>query len=527
MTFSYPAKLRGICLFAFVLHGASAYQRVEAHRQGRPTEEDDLHLQIASETPIESAINALDCVSDAADQTLKRNTLINSQTGGVEMMDADAIRAGQAEELNKEADLHDRRAQEIEGIKNQQKSRHAAAMKEIQESKEMRLQQQSAKHKSKQEIAALMEYPLLGFSMPSTLNPVEYLSKLTSGTAAMPKQSNAFRVAANPRTVGASASRSHPQTANSRGLQDQVEILGDDALLDEVVKKKRKPSRKQHATKHKKEKPSRERTETAPLKETTTEDEMDDDDDDEESGAAKVVQKLQDTVAEPFQDPVFSKSTKHSDQQRGKRARKPTRIMRDSYKDAETDDAFAAETTVDEGDDEITDEEDKAGQNQSALAQQALLQRQARATSTATRGSNRINAAITSARARFAASRGKADAFLEHDDDDEANLSQDDKEAHRSDVVSDAGAVSELEAQETPTLATEQTEAAAEASAAEKEAREAEASLEEENKLLAAEKEADQAKNGLKTCAGGSFLNCRQESKGARPQRSAGARLVR
>ncbi|KAL8448346.1 hypothetical protein Emed_003876 [Eimeria media] len=440
-------------------------------------------------------------------------------------MDADAIRMGQAEELNKEADLHERRAQEIESIKNQQKNRHAAAMKEIQadleEQKhllneaEAHAPQQSAKHKSKQEIAALMEYPLLGFSMPSTLNPVDYLTKLTRGTAATPTQSNAFKVAANPRTVGAAASRSHRQKATSRDLQDQVEMLGDDVLLDEIMKKKRKPSHKQHATKHKKErKPSSERTETTPVKETTTEDDMDDDDDEDESGAAKVVQKLQDTVSGPFEDPVFSKSGKRLNQQRGKPTRKPARLMRDPYEDAETDDAFAAETTVDEDDDETTEGEDKAG-------------RQASATPAATRGSNRINAAITSARARFAASRGKASGFLEHDDDDEANLSQDDKEANGSNVASDAGAASQLEAQETPALATEQTEAAAEASAAEKEAREAEASLDEENKLLAAENEANQAKNGLKTCAGGSFLSCRQESKGARPQRSAGSRLVR
>ncbi|KAL8275011.1 hypothetical protein Esti_001067 [Eimeria stiedai] len=96
MTFSHPAKLRGIFLLAFVLHGASTSQRLEAHRQGRPADEDELHLQIASEAPVESAINALDCVSDAADQTLKRNMRINSQTGGVEMMDADAIRMGEA-----------------------------------------------------------------------------------------------------------------------------------------------------------------------------------------------------------------------------------------------------------------------------------------------------------------------------------------------------------------------------------------------------------------------------------------------
>ncbi|KAL8434647.1 hypothetical protein ACSSS7_003045 [Eimeria intestinalis] len=337
------------------------------------------------------------------------------------------------------------------------------------------------------------------------------------------------------------ASRSRPRIARSRDLQDEAEMLGDDAVLTEVVKKKGRRGRKQHVNKHNKDKPSGEKNESAPHKEAT--DEMDDDDDDDQSGAAKAVQKLQDAVQKPFEDPVFSESGKRSVQQR----MKPKRPMRGPYKAAETDDAFAAETTVDEDDDETAEEQDKEAtspveateaetaqaralqQNQSALAQQALLQRQARALPTATHGSNRIHAAITSARARFAASREKANASSEdsHDDDDEENFPQDLDQAHRSDVGPDAGAASQLEAQEAPALATDETEARAEASAAAKEAREAEASLEEENKLLAAANEANQAKNGLKTCAGGSFLNCRQESKGARPQRSAGTRVVR
>ncbi|KAL8275010.1 hypothetical protein Esti_001066 [Eimeria stiedai] len=383
----------------------------------------------------------------------------------------------------------------------------------------MRLQQQSAKHKSKQEIAALMEYPLLGFSMPSTLNPVEYLSKLTRGAAATPTQSNAFRVAANPRTVGTPASRSRPQAASRRYLQDKVEMLGDDALLDEVVKKKRKPTPKQRAANHnKKKKPSK--------KETEAEDDIDDDDDDEATGAAKVVQKLQDTVEAPFQDPVFTKSGKHSDQRR----RTPIRPMGGPCEDAETDDAFAAETTADDEDDENVEEKEKAGVSSDHTATAG-----SDGTGPAepiTEGDSKVKRAKCkkheNGKSRYYLfdDRGKADAFLENslDDDDEEELSQDESQAHRSRGFS---AASQQGAHETAALARAKTEAEAETSAAEKKARDAEASLEEENKLIAAENEANQAKNGLKTCAGGSFLNCQQESKGARPQPSAGARVVR
>ncbi|CDI84455.1 hypothetical protein, conserved [Eimeria acervulina] len=59
-------------------------------------------------------------------------------------------------------------------------------------------------------------------------------------------------------------------------------------------------------------------------------------------------------------------------------------------------------------------------------------------------------------------------------------------------------------------LATDEVEAAGEISAAEKEAARAQASLKEENRLLAAAEEAEQAQRALKICAQGSFLSCRQ-----------------
>lgn len=76
-------------------------------------------------------------------------------------------------------------------------------------------------------------------------------------------------------------------------------------------------------------------------------------------------------------------------------------------------------------------------------------------------------------------------------------------------------------------LAAEEAEAAGETLAAEKEVHEAEASLEDQHKLLAAEQEANQAKNGLKACAQGSFLNCRQARGAKRPHPIRGGRMVR
>ncbi|KAL8432590.1 hypothetical protein Efla_002822 [Eimeria flavescens] len=595
--FFQAAKLRGFCLVAFVLHGASACEQAKAHRHGRSAEEDDLHLQVASESPIESAISALDCVSDSTDSTLKRNTRMNTGTGGAEMMDADAVRMGQAEELNKEAGLHERRAQAIEDLKNQQKSRHAAAMKKIQTDLEeqeklldgaeahapdnkMRLQQQSAKHRSKEEVAALMQYPLLGFSMPSTLNPVQYLTKLRGGSADTAPQSNALKVGANPRTLGKVASRSLPQTR--KDLEEQTELFGEDAELAEVAKKKGKSAHKhtpkKHAEgkleggKHEKKEPFEEQAE-----ETTAEDDMDDDED-EESGAAAAIHQLQDAVAAPFADPVFINTPKGAKQQRSELKNS----VQEPYAESHSRGAFAVETTVDDEKDDVPVEEksskahtvkhaddlDGAGpahkasgaahsnhhggchaninaspleaneaetaqaralqQSQTAMAQQALLQRDGqRASLTLLQSGDRSKAAISSARARFAATQTRASASSkagQEKGDDEVGTRSKNANPDTSDM------------QPTPTqggaqggtaLATEEAAAAAEADAAEKEAREAEASLEDEHKLLAAESEATDAKNGLRACAGGSFLNCRQQTKGLPPQRSRAARSAR
>ncbi|OEH78254.1 hypothetical protein cyc_04481 [Cyclospora cayetanensis] len=84
---------------------------------------------------------------------------------------------------------------------------------------------------------------------------------------------------------------------------------------------------------------------------------------------------------------------------------------------------------------------------------------------------------------------------------------------------------SDLNASSQESLVTEEAEASAEAQSAERELQEAEASLDDEHKLLAAEQEAEEARNGLKACAQGSFLRCR-ESRHVRHRRPSRGRIV-
>lgn len=89
---------RGLFILAFVLEGAAKYDRLEARLHGRAQDADNLRLRIASEEPINSTVEALDCVTEAADHALNRNTRMNSRVGAVDMTDADAIAEGEASE---------------------------------------------------------------------------------------------------------------------------------------------------------------------------------------------------------------------------------------------------------------------------------------------------------------------------------------------------------------------------------------------------------------------------------------------
>lgn len=99
----------------------------------------------------------------------------------------------------------------------------------------MRLQQQNSKHKSRDEVAALIQYPLLGFTLPSSVNPNEYLTKYSATEAVSPSVSSRTRSARAP---PACSSRGKAGRTTRQRLRDRIEILGDEAALEEVEKEK-------------------------------------------------------------------------------------------------------------------------------------------------------------------------------------------------------------------------------------------------------------------------------------------------
>ena len=96
MIFWQLPKLGGIWLFVFMFHEGASYERAEENGHSGSPDTDDLHLQIASEPPIKSTVDALDCASGGAERALKRNLHLNSKTGDAQMMDANALRMREA-----------------------------------------------------------------------------------------------------------------------------------------------------------------------------------------------------------------------------------------------------------------------------------------------------------------------------------------------------------------------------------------------------------------------------------------------
>ncbi|CDJ36076.1 uncharacterized protein EMH_0060770 [Eimeria mitis] len=572
----------------FLSNGEASHLRTEGRRSGRSRADGHHHLQIASDPPVRSAVDALDCVSGESEKALKRNTRMNSETGNVEMMDANALVTGEARELRDEATLHEQRAQELEGIKRAQKSRHISNMKDIQASKAVRLQQQSSRHKSRDEVSALIQYPLLGFTLPSSINPIEYLARYSTTTAASPS------AASKAGPVGALASGSDRGKAaggnNRQLLRDRIEIFGDEAALEEVEKKKKKTkaAKKKHSKGSSHEQCKGECGVEEKLEDQKAEQQVEEE---ETSGPVKALHDVERAIASPFSGDdataVFSDSSEDVDisgdnfegimedpdedgEASSNEAFSSTKAQNDDDEDGEEGSSGSAgfssknhapakavkekmgnsEEGEDEGGENQQEEEEAARkkaashhkekeaeqakdlqQHQGMHQQQSFyhvkpLRGQTRTRLSDPYHSSDIHAAIETARLRFAAARKAAASTSSADEEDfeeepGTSESTDEEEQQTSDLARSRNTRERRSRQEA--LATEELEAEEEILAAEKEAARTQASLEDEHKLLEAAEEVQQAQTGLKACAQGSFLSCRQAQR-RRPQREPDGR---
>lgn len=100
MTFSNVVQLVHLWVVVFMLYGEASQLRNQGNRNGRSAA-DSLHLQIASEPPIQSTVEALDCVSAETDRALRRNNGINSRRG--DLVDANALILGEARKSRRAA----------------------------------------------------------------------------------------------------------------------------------------------------------------------------------------------------------------------------------------------------------------------------------------------------------------------------------------------------------------------------------------------------------------------------------------
>ncbi|CDJ49852.1 hypothetical protein, conserved [Eimeria brunetti] len=180
----------------------------------------------------------------------------------------------------------------------------------------MRLQQQKGKqqHKSRDEVAALIQYPLLGFSLPSPVNPIEYLTKYSTGTAPSPSAGSTAGSAVP--LPARSERRNAARKTNRQLLRDRIKILGVEAVLEELEQKKKRKSAPKGAG-------STKNNHGSCKGECNAEEELEDqkaEHDEEEEGnnsaSAKVLHKVESVVASPFRSDegrFFSNSSEDAD----------------------------------------------------------------------------------------------------------------------------------------------------------------------------------------------------------------------
>ncbi|OEH79589.1 hypothetical protein cyc_09104 [Cyclospora cayetanensis] len=191
-----------------MFHGGASHRELQ---NAEPNVPNDLHLQVASEAPIQSAIDALDCVSGESESAVERNQHVNAQTGDTETMNANELMVEEAKELEDEAALRERHAQKIEDIKEKEQTQHSKTMQNIE--------------------ADLEEENRL---LRNAEAKVQGESALTNSM----KTSDAD-VARSPEY-----SESSERTIRPHEMETAEEIMGEDVVLEETEKRKRKKKAK-------------------------------------------------------------------------------------------------------------------------------------------------------------------------------------------------------------------------------------------------------------------------------------------
>lgn len=183
-----------------------------------------------------------------------------------------------------------------------------------------------------------MQYPLLGFSMPSAVNPVEYLTKLTQN-AATPHPSS--EIADGHETPSAESSRKFAKAASRQEMHDRAEILGDDAMLEKVQQKnannrKSRKAKKKHSAKSKKKRIPAQTTEEEGTSETESK---------EESSTAKALHDIENAVVAPFgggkEKSTFNNATIKTTNAQQQKVARP---LEDPYSDSGRRIAFSTNT---------------------------------------------------------------------------------------------------------------------------------------------------------------------------------------
>lgn len=215
----------------------------------------------------------------------------------------------------------------------------------------MRLQQQEIKHKSREQIATLMHYPLLGFSMPSSVNPVEYLTKLSSATTSAKSSPDAVATHRKPESAG--SLNIDDKTRIRREIENQDEAPGDYASFNAVEKKKGGKSKKSKTHKSKKNHAA---TKEEPEGKSNYEGgNSADDESDEESGATKALHDIEHAVAAPFGGNKEDFALKNPSRNTSYETNELESLEEDPYEESNRFDSLAAQSLSEEDDDDDDD----------------------------------------------------------------------------------------------------------------------------------------------------------------------------
>lgn len=224
----------------------------------------------------------------------------------------------------------------------------------------MRLQQEGSKNKSREEVAALMQYPLLGFSLPSAVNPIEYLSKITRGTV----KANAHSKNAAPYALPTGEAS---ESAGHQDLEGSYKSSASNASFEEKDKKKHNKTKK--AAKQKAHGNEQGKGECK-KRDNSAEEVLDEEADAEanENSAAKALHDIENAVRSPFKGGDDSTYFGESFEEAGEAEQSSRAQVEDSDDDETNESTFSSSIQgEDEDDDDVKDDKTtgftKSGKN--------------------------------------------------------------------------------------------------------------------------------------------------------------------